>query len=71
MGHAFVKGHCLFVSLFKPLYLLSQMMQVVTINERSMRSKAIRFDSFFNPLTKFGSILNYVQFYFLSEGMHF
>ena len=37
-----VKGHC-FVCLFKPLDLPSQMMQVVTINERSMRSKAIRF----------------------------
>ena len=32
-----------FVCLFKPLNLLSQMMQVVTINERSMRSKAISF----------------------------
>ena len=44
MGHAFVKKDIvLFVCLFKPLYLLSQMMQVVPINERSMRSKAIRF----------------------------
>ena len=38
-----LKDIVLFVCLFKPLYLLSQMMQVVTINERSLRSKAIRF----------------------------
>ena len=59
MGHAFVKGHCFVACLFKPLHLLSQMMQVVTINERSMRSKAIRMGG------------DYVQLYFSSEGMHF
>ena len=50
-----LKDIVLFVCLFKPLYLLSQMMQVVTINERSMRSEAIRF--FLYPFDK-------VWFYF-------